>query len=104
MLNSASRQNKNKVRVETAPVSASVRVPMASYMLTPSDNIGNSPESADRIISSFKFLSAFDVLSNIIGGMYGSRLLTYDPVTQMVGEDNLNFSTNVSVSKREPKL
>ena len=103
-LNSAARQNKNKVRIEAAPVSASVRVPMASYMLTPSDNIGHSPDSADRIISSFKFLSAFDVLSNIIGGMYGSRLLTYDPITQMLGEDNLNFSTNVSVSKREPKL
>ena len=49
-------------------------------------------------------LLGINTAANIIGGMYGSRLLTYDPVTQMVGEDNLNFSTNVSVSKREPKL
>ena len=104
LMNAASRQNKNKLRVETSPKTVGVDVPMAVYSITPSDNLGSSPASADRIVSSIKFLSVFDVLSNIVGGMYGSRLLTYDPITQMIGEDNVNFTSNVRASKREPNL
>lgn len=104
LVNAAARENKNKLRVETSPKTASVDIPMAVYTITPADNMGTSPASSDRIVSSFKFLSVFDILSNIAGGMYGSRLLTYDPITQMVGEDNLNFTSNVTASKREPRL
>ena len=41
--------------------------------------------SEESIIRSFKFESTFDVIANIVGGMYNSRLLTYDPITMRVG-------------------
>ena len=39
-----------------------------------------------NIITSFKFESTFNVVANLVG-MYNSRLLTYDPFTMRVGEE-----------------
>ena len=39
----------------------------------------------ERIIRNFRFTSRFDVVANLVGRMYGSRLLVYDPVTQRIG-------------------
>ena len=75
------------------------------YVLMPAnaiteDNIWDL-SSEENIITSFKFESTFDVVSNLVGGMYNSRLITYDPVTMRVGAlDNEGAYASVSGSSK----
>ena len=59
------------------------------YILMPANALSEGDifdlSSEESIIRSFKFESTFDVIANIVGGMYNSRLLTYDPITMRVG-------------------
>jgi len=64
----------------------------ATYVLMPANALSETGvfemSGDETIITSFKFESTFNVMANIIGGMYSSRLMTYDPVTQRIGALN----------------
>lgn len=95
------RENKNKLYVKNLSVSSSVRVPMANYVISPQNNFGYNFSGGDISVQSYRFISTFDVVSNIVGGMYGSKLLTYDPITQVIGEnfDRRKLPTISSISQ-----
>ena len=60
--------------------------------------------SEENIITSFKFESTFNVVANLVGGMYNSRLLTYDPVTMRVGAlDNEGASESIAGSEKKTR-
>ncbi len=75
-------QQAKQIELENNPV-------VDKFILMPanatSENNTFDLSSEESIIRSFKFESTFDVLANIVGGMYNSRLLTYDPITMRVG-------------------
>jgi len=80
-------ENRNRISVSDSTVSSSVRVPMATYVIVPQNNYGYTLSIGDISVKSYRFISTFDIISNIVGGMYGSKLLTYDPITQQIGEN-----------------
>jgi len=80
------KTNKNNINVEKESISSSMRVPMASYVIVPQNNLGYTLSGGDISVQSYRFISTFDIVSNIVGGMYGSKLLTYDPITQTIGD------------------
>lgn len=103
-LNQDLKDNKNYSRVEKLPTTVGVSIPSASYVIAPQNNQGYSLSSSDVSVSSYKFLSTFDVVSNLAAGMYGSKLLTYDPITQMIGEDTKTFRSPQMSSPKSKKI
>ena len=75
-------QQAKQIELENNPV-ADKFILMPANALSEGDIFDLSSE--ESIIRSFKFESTFDVIANIVGGMYNSRLLTYDPITMRVG-------------------
>ena len=72
---------------------------MPANALSEGDIFDLSSES--NIITSFKFESTFNVMANLVGGMYNSRLLTYDPITMRVGAiDNEGAYASASGSSK----
>ena len=70
------------------------------YVLMPANAMSEENNfdlsSEENIISSYKFESTFNVIANLVGGMYNSRLLTYDPITMRVGAlDNEGATSSV---------
>jgi hypothetical protein len=81
---------------ENAVVSKFVLMPASA--LSEEDTFDLSGDSV--IITSFKFESTFNVIANIVGGMYSSRLMTYDPVTHRIGAlDNEGASASIPGSE-----
>lgn len=103
-LNQDEKENINFSRVETPASTVGVALPAASYVITPQNNQGQTLTSSDLSVSSYKFLSTFDVVSNLAAGMYGSKLLTYDPITQMIGEDVKNQTSPQMAAPVSKKL
>jgi len=87
LISSQLRESKEKISVNNPAVSVSSFVPMSTYVIIPQNNYGYTLTSGEITVQSYRFISTFDVISNIVGGMYGSTLLTYDPITQIVGEN-----------------
>lgn len=81
------REGKEKISVSNPATSVSSYVPMATYVIIPQNNYGYTLTSGEITVQSYRFVSTFDIISNIVGGMYGSTLLTYDPITQIIGEN-----------------
>jgi len=79
-------------RISQPPVTTSAETPMVSYVMRPADQINEAPEHKEFRIVSFKLQSTFNVLNNLIEGMYSGRLLTYDPTTQRIGTINQESS------------
>ena len=75
-------QQAKQIELENNPVADKFNL-MPANALSEGDIFDLSSE--ESIIRSFKFESTFDVIANIVGGMYNSRLLTYDPITMRVG-------------------
>ena len=75
-------QQAKQIELENNPV-ADKFILMPANALSEGDIFDLSSE--ESIIRSFKFESTFDVIANIVGGMYNYRLLTYDPITMRVG-------------------
>tara|TARA_Y100000361_G_C11146168_1_gene338160 strand:+ start:80 stop:1705 length:1626 start_codon:yes stop_codon:yes gene_type:complete len=75
-------QQAKQIELENNPVADKFILMPANA--TSENNTFDLP-SEESIIRSFKFESTFDVIANIVGGMYNSRLLTYDPITMRVG-------------------
>lgn len=82
-------EGKNIRKVET-PADPKLQeiIPVAVYVLVPSNAHPVDLDTGEQNISTFKFSSTFDVISNLVGGMYGSRLLTYDPISHRIGTLN----------------
>ncbi len=81
------------VRVDRAAQTASVEVPMVSYAIRPADTPGMLTLQKEFVVTKYKIQSTFSVLTNLLGGMYSGRLLTYDPTTQRIGSINQSSST-----------
>ena len=75
-------QQSGNIEFENDPV-LDRYVLMPANVLTDDGNFDLSSE--ENIITSFKFESTFNVLANLVGGMYNSRLLTYDPISMRIG-------------------
>ena len=78
------------------------------YVLFPANALAEGADfdlsSEENIITSFKFESTFNVVANLVGGMYNSRLLTYDPVTMRVGAlDNEGASESIAGSEKKTR-
>ena len=76
---------------------------VTKYVLMPANarNEDNSFKlsAEDSIIQDFKFESTFNIIANMVGGMYSSRLITYDPVTQRIGSlDNEGATESIANS------
>jgi len=91
-LQNALRREKGK-RIASPPVTTTIEIPMASYVLRPADHIDMAPEQKEFLVVRFKLQSTFNVLNNLIEGMYSGRLLTYDPTTQRIGSINQASAT-----------
>tara|TARA_S200000501_G_scaffold374988_1_gene425851 strand:+ start:1446 stop:3065 length:1620 start_codon:yes stop_codon:yes gene_type:complete len=86
---------------ENAVVSKYVLMP--ANALNEDDNFEQSAE--DTIIQNFKFESTFNVIANIVGGMYSSRLMTYDPVTHRVGSlDNEGATESIEGAELSSRI
>ena len=82
-LSTLAKANKSKqIQFEENPV-VDKYILMPANAMSEDNNFNLSSEA--NIITSFKFESTFNVLANLVGGMYNSRLLTYDPITMRVG-------------------
>ena len=82
---------------------------MDKYVLIPANALSDfgvySKTIQEQIITTFKFESTFNVIANIVGGMYNSRLLTYDPITMRVGAlDNEGAKATQSNSDNHTRL
>ena len=77
--------NEKAVRIEDAAIATSVEVPVASYTVRPADTYDSTQDSNEISIISYKQDSAFNVINNLLDGMYSGRLLTYDTITKRIG-------------------
>ena len=80
-------------RIARPPTTSSIEIPVASYVIRPADHIGISAEEKEFLVVRFKLQSTFNVLNNLVEGMYSGRLLTYDPTTQRIGSINQSSAT-----------
>ena len=78
--------------VQTSEVNLEENAVTTKYVLMPASALSDGGtfdlSGDDTIITSFKFESVFNVVANMVGGMYSSRLMTYDPVTHRIGAMN----------------
>ena len=82
---------------------------VSKYVLMPANALSEDGKSElsgdDVIITEYKFESTFNVIANIVGGMYASRLMTYDPVTQRIGSlDNEGAASSIKDSELSSRL
>ena len=84
-LSQEDRENQSIVAVDQAPSTVNLNVPVAKYIIAPQNTPGMKLSTGEFIVNSYKFISTFDSVSNLAAGMYNSKLLTYDPVTQIIG-------------------
>jgi len=94
-LNPSERESSTAISVSTPAQVISSTVPSVSYIIRPQNVEGYTLSSNDTTIMNYKFKSTFDIISNLVGGLYGSQLLTYDPITQMIGEDHYSGNNRV---------
>ena len=80
-------------RIAQPPATTSINIPVASYVIRPADHMNISPEQKEFVVVQYKIQSTFNVLNNLIEGMYSGRLLTYDPTTQRIGSINQSSAT-----------
>ena len=80
-------------RIERPTLPTSLNIPVVSYVIRPSDHINMIPEQREFVVVQYKLQSTFNVLNNLIEGMYSGRLLTYDPTTQRIGSINQSSAT-----------
>ena len=73
------------VKIETTPQSISTRPHVATYIIRPGDMIDPTDLENSFSVTQYKIESTFNVLNNLIEGMYSGRLLTYDPILQRIG-------------------
>ena len=94
----------NALRINKAAQASSVEVPMASYVIRPADTPGMLTLQKEFVVIRYKMESTFNVLTNLLGGMYSGRLLTYDPTTQRIGSIHQSSSTPyISSDNKEDK-
>ena len=91
-LQNALRREKGK-RISRPPTTSSIKIPVATYVIRPGDHYDMSAEEKEFVVVSHKQQSTFNVLNNLIDGMYSGRLLTYDPTTQRIGSINQASTT-----------
>ena len=72
-------------RIKAGAKTTSVEVPVATYIIRPSDSFDSTEESNETSVIQYSLQSTFNVLSNLIEGMYSGRLLTYDTITKRIG-------------------
>ena len=80
-------------RIAQPPATTSINIPVASYVIRPADHMNISPEQKEFVVVQYKIQSTFNVLNNLIEGMYSGRLLTYDSTTQRIGSINQSSAT-----------
>ena len=96
--------------IQSGAVELEKNAVVSKYVLMPANAIEDYRESfelsaEDVIIQNFKFESTFNVIANIVGGMYSSRLMTYDTVTQRIGSlDNEGASESFSGSELSSRI
>jgi hypothetical protein len=90
-------------RIASPPVTTSVNIPVVSYVIRPGDHINMAPEQKEFSVIRYRLQSTFNVLNNLIEGMYSGRLLTYDPTTQRVGSINQSSATPYIPSGEDDK-
>ena len=83
----------NAVRVSKPAQATSVDVPMSSYVIRPVEALSITPLQKELTVVKYKIQSTFNVLNNLIEGMYSGRLLTYDPTTHRIGSINQSSAT-----------
>jgi len=81
------------LRVSKAAQASSVEVPVVSYVIRPANTPGMLTLQQEFVVTRYKLQSTFNVLNNLIDGMYSGRLLTYDPTTQRIGTIHQSSST-----------
>ena len=81
------------LRIKKAAQASSVDVPVVSYIIRPSEIKNSTPVQKEFTVVRYKLQSTFNVLHNLMGGMYSGRLLTYDPTTQRIGTIHQSSST-----------
>ena len=81
------------LRIKKAAQASSVEIPMVSYVIRPAEIINSTVAQKEFTVVRYKLQSTFNVLNNLIEGMYSGRLLTYDPTTQRIGSINQASST-----------
>jgi hypothetical protein len=86
-------EGENASYVSKAPMATSAEIPMVSYVIRPSDIIQASPLQKEFTVVRYKLQSTFNILNNLIEGMYSGRLLTYDPTVQRIGTIHQSPST-----------
>ena len=81
-----SQQSREKgKRIKSGAVTTSTEVPVATYVIRPADSFDSTDDSNETSVIQYTLLSAFNVLNNLVEGMYSGRLLTYDTVTKRIG-------------------
>ena len=81
-----SQQSREKgKRIKSGAVTTSSEVPVATYIIRPTDSFDSTGDSNETSIVQYTLLSTFNVLNNLIEGMYSGRLLTYDTITKRIG-------------------
>ena len=101
-LSQEDRENQSIVAVDQAPSTVNLNVPVAKYIIAPQNTPGMKLSTGEFIVNSYKFISTFDSVSNLAAGMYNSKLLTYDPVTQIIGANK--FEKPSLTSLRNSKI
>ena len=81
------------LRIKKAAQASSVEIPMVSYVIRPAEIINSTVAQKEFTVVRYKLQSTFNVLNNLIEGMYSGRLLTYDPTTQRIGTIHQSSST-----------
>ena len=88
------RKNESQItRVGNAATAISAETPMVSYVIRPSDIVQASPLQKEFTVVRYKLQSTFNILNNLIEGMYSGRLLTYDSTLQRIGTIHQSPST-----------
>ena len=72
-------------RIKSGAVTTSSEVPVATDVIRPADSFDSPDDSNETSVIQYTLLSAFNVLNNLVEGMYSIRLLTYDTVTKRIG-------------------
>ena len=95
--------------VQSGSVELEENAVVSKYVLMPANALNENDDfelsAEDVIIQNFKFESTFNVIANIVGGMYSSRLITYDPVTQRIGSlDNEGASETLKGSDLSSRI
>lgn len=99
----------DNVVVQNQDISLEENSVVSKYVLMPANALSENNtfdlSGDDTIITEFKFESTFNMIANIVGGMYASRLMTYDPVTHRVGAlDNEGASVSIEGSALSSRL